>query len=82
MISAGKETYPTGSVHETISTMTAVLQMTRALEERPVARPNPGLTVRTFTGPQDIDLWLDLRHAAFAGQSVPAGPWTRQDFQN
>lgn len=62
--------------------MTAVLQMTRALEERGVARPTPGLTVRTFSGPQDIDRWLDLRHAAFAGESVPAGLWTRQDFQN
>lgn len=61
--------------------MSDVLQMLRRLDARPVIEHVPGITIRHYAGPTDIEAWLDVRHAAFARQQVGVRRWTPHDFE-
>lgn len=61
--------------------MSNVLQLVRSMRERPEVMPPPGLRLRNYEGPHDIEVWLDLRHRAFARQKVGVRRWEAADFQ-
>ncbi|HWB00831.1 MAG TPA: GNAT family N-acetyltransferase [Pirellulales bacterium] len=61
--------------------MEIVRQLQLELHEEPPALEVPGIALRTFRDRADIDLWLDLRHRAFARQRVGVRAWTRSDFE-
>jgi GNAT superfamily N-acetyltransferase len=60
--------------------MTRVLQLTKILVQPPAEFAVPGVSVRTYRGPADIGPWLELRHRAFARQSVGVRSWNARDF--
>ncbi len=60
--------------------MTIVLQLSRKLESRPAVPDVPQVELRHYTGPPDVELWLDLRRRAFAKQRVGVGDWNAADF--
>jgi GNAT superfamily N-acetyltransferase len=64
-----------------MSVMTTILQMTRALFERPHVASAPNIRLRPFAGPADIDAWLELRSRAFARQKISVRQWTHDDFE-
>ena len=57
-----------------------VIHLSRQLLHPPTVDAVPGVTVRTFAGEQDVDIWLELRTRAFAGEKPAVRPWTRADF--
>jgi GNAT superfamily N-acetyltransferase len=57
-----------------------VLQYSRVLAQRPLSEPVAGIALRTYAGPEDIAVWLELRHQAFARQRLGVRHWNRQDF--
>ena len=61
--------------------MASVLHLHRALVERPPDLRLPGVRVRTFAGPADVDVWLELRHKAFAREKIGVRAWDAADFQ-
>jgi GNAT superfamily N-acetyltransferase len=61
--------------------MTAVVQLVKQLESRPILPSVPGILVRNYAGPQDIGPWLALRHRAFARLKVGVRHWDRDDFE-
>ncbi|MBX3414456.1 MAG: GNAT family N-acetyltransferase [Pirellulales bacterium] len=61
--------------------MSDVLQLIHRLEGRPELQPLPGVTIRHYAGPADVEAWLDVRHAAFARQQVGVRRWTSRDFE-
>jgi len=61
--------------------MSDVLQLVRKLETRPDIEAVAGVSIRNYAGPQDIETWLDVRHAAFARQQVGVRRWTPHDFE-
>ncbi|HEX3871773.1 MAG TPA: GNAT family N-acetyltransferase [Pirellulales bacterium] len=61
--------------------MASILQLRHLLIEEPQILPVPGVELRTFAGPEDVEIWLDLRHRSFAGQRVGIGQWTEADFE-
>lgn len=61
--------------------VTSVLQMSHPLAAEPVVEPVRGVTLRCFSGPDDIDAWLDIRHQAFAKQQIGVRRWSRADFE-
>lgn len=62
--------------------MPAVLQLTKRLKRRPRLTEVPGVALRHFAGPQDIDPWLEVRRRAFARQKAAVGNWDVADFQH
>ena len=60
--------------------MTPVLHFAKTLTFEPIARAAPGLAIRPFRDETDVEAWLALREAAFAGLVQSARPWTRADF--
>ncbi len=58
-----------------------VLQMVHRLDCRPETPSLPGISLRSFGGPADIDLWLEIRRKAFARQKVGIRDWSRADFE-
>ena len=74
--------WPKRRLAETItSAMTAVLQLTRRLTERPGIPELPGVRLRHFAEAEDIPLWLSIRDAAFARQKVGVRHWDERDFR-
>src|SRR5262249_54063006 len=61
--------------------MSAVLQMSRKLDERPVLSELPDVRLRHYAGPRDIPVWLELRRRAFARQPLGVGDWEAADFE-
>ena len=61
--------------------MPTVVQLTRKLLEMPQVRLPADVTLRHFGGPEDIEVWLELRRRAFARQRVGVGDWQRADFE-
>lgn len=55
--------------------------MSRRLDVRPVPVIPAGVRLRTFGGPDDVDLWLALRDRAFARQRLGVQQWNREDFE-
>jgi GNAT superfamily N-acetyltransferase len=60
--------------------MAIVLQMTRLLTHRPTLAEVPGVRLRNYAGPDDIEVWLDVRRRAFARQKVGISGWDAADF--
>jgi GNAT superfamily N-acetyltransferase len=60
--------------------MAVVLQMSRVLAERPAALSVPGIALRHFAGPDDVELWLDVRRRAFARERYGVRDWNAADF--
>lgn len=61
--------------------MVKVLQLAKQLEKKPVVPKTQGLTLRPFTGPDDIELWLKTRLLTFADEFSPPKPWSKQDWE-
>jgi GNAT superfamily N-acetyltransferase len=61
--------------------MTPVLHFAKSLAFEPITRDVPGLEIRPFRDEADVDAWLALREAAFAGLVKSARPWTQADFR-
>lgn len=40
----------------------------------------PNLTIRTFLGPEDVPIWLEIRRQAFARQTLGVRAWSERDF--
>lgn len=62
--------------------MQNVLQLSKAIVSLPELAQIPGVRLRTYTGPDDIRLWLELRHRAFARLQVGVRQWTPADFES
>ncbi len=60
--------------------MAVVLQMSRVLPERSAALSVPGVALRHFAGPEDVELWLELRRRAFARERFGVRDWNAADF--
>ncbi|MEX2121062.1 MAG: GNAT family N-acetyltransferase [Pirellulales bacterium] len=62
--------------------MATVLSLRRTLTERPRLPSVPGVRLRNYAGPADIETWLDLRHRAFAREKVGVRCWEASDFES
>ncbi|HUY35436.1 MAG TPA: GNAT family N-acetyltransferase [Pirellulales bacterium] len=61
--------------------MSAILHLVKTLERRPLPPLLSGARLRQFGGPDDAEVWLNLRQRSFAGEAVGVRPWTRADFE-
>lgn len=61
--------------------MASILQLTREIRQRPITAAVPGVEMRHYAGPADIEVWLDLRRRAFARQKLGVGDWQKSDFE-
>jgi GNAT superfamily N-acetyltransferase len=61
--------------------MPTIQHLVKTLSRRPTLPEVPGVRLRPFAGPLDIEVWLDLRRRSFAGQPVGARAWTRAEFE-
>jgi GNAT superfamily N-acetyltransferase len=61
--------------------MANVLHLYRTLHEPPELPRLPGIGLRHFSAPNDIPIWLELRHRAFAREKVGVRQWTAADFE-
>ena len=61
--------------------MTNVLHLYRTLLEPPELPRLPGVALRHFNDPNDVLVWLDIRHRAFAREKVGVRQWTAADFE-
>lgn len=60
---------------------TAVVQLCHHLTGPIRPQPVAGVRLRNFSGAEDIDHWLDVRHRAFARLKLGVRRWDRGDFQ-
>ncbi len=60
--------------------MTAVVHLNRRLTAPPDLSGVPGVRVRNYAGPEDIERWLEVRRRAFARERVGVREWRRADF--
>jgi GNAT superfamily N-acetyltransferase len=61
--------------------MPSVLQLTKKLLEPPQIVDLPGFQLRHYRGPEDAEVWLELRRRAFARQKLGVGNWDWADFE-
>ena len=61
--------------------MVNVLHLYRTLIGPPELPRLPGIVLRHFAGPSDIDAWLEIRHRAFAREKVGVRQWAAADFE-
>jgi GNAT superfamily N-acetyltransferase len=61
--------------------MPLVLQMTKRLTQQPILPQVPGILLRHYAGPRDVEAWLEVRRRAFARQKVGISDWDAGDFQ-
>jgi len=62
--------------------MQNVLQLSKMLISRPDVAEVAGVRLRTYSGPEDIADWLNLRHRAFARLKVGVRQWMPADFES
>jgi GNAT superfamily N-acetyltransferase len=60
--------------------MDTVLHLSKRLSQRPTPGTISGIELRHFVGPDDIPVWLDLRHRAFARAKPGVQSWDRAEF--
>ncbi|MBI3837654.1 MAG: GNAT family N-acetyltransferase [Planctomycetia bacterium] len=60
--------------------MPCILQLTRRFDSRPIPPASPGVRLRHFAGPGDVEIWLDLRRRSFARQKLGVRDWDAGDF--
>ncbi|HEY2893715.1 MAG TPA: GNAT family N-acetyltransferase [Pirellulales bacterium] len=58
-----------------------VQQLTKSLVSRPDLWLLQGATLRNYSGPEDAEIWLQLRRSAFARQRLGIGDWDQADFE-
>jgi len=58
-----------------------VQQLTKILVSRPGLPLLAGITLRNYSGPEDIKTWIELRRKAFARQRLGIGEWDHADFE-
>jgi GNAT superfamily N-acetyltransferase len=58
----------------------SVVQLARRLPDRPLIVPVPGITLRPYGDPGDVERWLELRRRAFARQRLGVRDWQAADF--
>lgn len=61
--------------------MSKIVRLQKTLIRRSEPEAVPGVTIRPFRDPEDLDAWLRLREAAFAGLVAAGRPWTPEDFR-
>jgi GNAT superfamily N-acetyltransferase len=61
--------------------MSNVLQLVRILPAKPEITPVEGFKLRHYTGPADVELWLEIRRKAFARQKLGVRDWSAADFE-
>jgi mycothiol synthase len=61
--------------------MADIFQFCHALAEIPTVAAVEGVRLRTYAGPQDVPLWLELRHRAFARARLGVRQWDETDFE-
>lgn len=57
-----------------------ILRFSKSLDRLPDVPKLITTTIRAFHRPQDVDAWLELRTAAFAGLVASDRAWTQDDF--
>jgi GNAT superfamily N-acetyltransferase len=55
--------------------------MTKQLAQQPILPELPGIRLRNYAGPQDVETWLDVRRRSFARQKVSISDWDASDFE-
>jgi GNAT superfamily N-acetyltransferase len=60
---------------------TVLVRLTKILHTPPCHDGDGQFPVRTYRGPGDIPVWLEIRERAFAGQIAAGRPWTEHDFR-
>ena len=60
----------------------SILHFRKQFAAPPVAIEVPGIYVRTFVAPDDIEPWLALRSRATADLSPSVRPWSTGDFRH
>ena len=60
----------------------SILHFRKQFAAPPVAIEVPGIQVRTFVAPDDIEPWLALRSRATADLSPSVRPWSTGDFRH
>jgi GNAT superfamily N-acetyltransferase len=60
--------------------MATVLEMTRILSAPPIVSAIPGIQIRHYSGPADIEAWLTLRDRSFARERPGVRSWSVDDF--
>jgi len=58
-----------------------VLQLFRQLQDTSQINSVPGVVVRNYESPADIDAWLQVRQRAFAREQLGVRAWSVQDFE-
>ncbi len=66
---------------EEFCSMSNVLHLYRTLLAPPELPRLPGVALRHFAGSQDVPVWLELRHRAFAREKVGIRQWQPADFE-
>jgi len=61
--------------------MTTIVRMSRELTTPPKVRLISGVRIRTFRDEADVELWLEIRHKAFARMRLGVPQWTTDDFR-
>lgn len=61
--------------------MSKIVHLQKTLVARTEAVFVPRVTIRPFIASDDVEAWLILRSAAFAGLVAAARPWTPNDFE-
>jgi GNAT superfamily N-acetyltransferase len=61
--------------------MAQVRQLRLLLTERPEVVCPPGISLRNYRDPSDIERWLAIRQAAFARLRLGVRSWTVADFE-
>jgi|SRR4051812_24256430 GNAT superfamily N-acetyltransferase len=59
----------------------SILHFRKQLAAPPVAVEVPGIRVRTFVAPDDVDSWLAVRVRATGGLAPVVRPWSVDDFR-
>jgi GNAT superfamily N-acetyltransferase len=63
-----------------IDVVASILHFRRRLEGPPVAPNVPGVSVRTFRVPDDVEAWIRLRERAMASETPAVRLWSDADF--
>jgi GNAT superfamily N-acetyltransferase len=61
--------------------MPTVLQFVKTLASKPEIIVAPSIRLRTYVAREDVGVWLDLRHRAFARLKLGVRQWNLDDFE-
>lgn len=61
--------------------MLEIFHLCHRLRDKPSVDLPDGIRWRTYVGPADVRVWLELRERAFAGARASVRPWDEADFE-